>query len=80
MYYKRKIEARSRDHYCLGKAIHIIYSECICNLSYPAWRAHAPYYTVICGQSCCTTFFHDFRKEVVEPEVSVVIFSTTFIW
>ena len=27
MYYKRTIEARSRNHRCLGKAINITYSE-----------------------------------------------------
>jgi hypothetical protein len=29
MYYKRKTEARSRNHCCLGKAINITYSECV---------------------------------------------------
>jgi len=29
MYYKRNIEARSRNHCCRGKAIHITYSECV---------------------------------------------------
>jgi hypothetical protein len=26
-------------------------------LSYPAYKAHASYYIVICGMSGCTTFF-----------------------
>jgi hypothetical protein len=34
MYYKRKTEARSRNHCCLGKAINIRYSECVCSTSY----------------------------------------------
>jgi hypothetical protein len=34
------------------------YSECVCNLSYPACKAHAPYYIAICGLSGCTIFFH----------------------
>jgi hypothetical protein len=28
--YKRNIEARSRNHCYLGKAIDVIYSECVC--------------------------------------------------
>jgi hypothetical protein len=31
---------------------------CVCSLSYPACKAHAPYYIVICGLSGCTIFFH----------------------
>jgi hypothetical protein len=31
---------------------------CVCNLSYPAGKAHAPCYIVICGQSVSTVFFH----------------------
>jgi hypothetical protein len=29
MYYKRSIEARSRNHSCRGKAISISYAECV---------------------------------------------------
>jgi hypothetical protein len=32
--------------------------ECVCSLSYPACKAHAPYYIVICSLSGCTVFFH----------------------
>jgi hypothetical protein len=58
------IEARSRNHCCHGKAIGITYCKCVCvclsvcSLSYPACKAHAPYYIVICGLSGCTIFFH----------------------
>ena len=31
---------------------------CVCSLSYPAGKARAPYYIVVCGLSCSTTFFH----------------------
>ena len=31
---------------------------CVCNLSYPACKAHAPCYTVICVLSSSTIFFH----------------------
>jgi hypothetical protein len=57
MYAKQNVEARSRNHCCRGKAISIIYSECVCCLSYPAHTAHAPYYIVTCGLSGCTIFF-----------------------
>jgi hypothetical protein len=30
---------------------------CVCNLSYPARKTHAPYYIVVCGLSGFTTFF-----------------------
>jgi len=30
---------------------------CICNIRYPACKAHAPYYIVICGLSGSTIFF-----------------------
>ena len=37
-----------RNHCCPGKAVSITYSACVrvCGLSYPACKAHAPYYTV----------------------------------
>jgi len=30
----------------------------VCSLSYPASKAHASYYIVICDLSGCTIFFH----------------------
>jgi hypothetical protein len=39
------------------KATRITYSECVCSLSYPACKAHAPYYTVICGLFGGATIF-----------------------
>jgi hypothetical protein len=35
-----------------------IFWVCVCNLSYPACKAHAPYYIVICGLSGSTIFVH----------------------
>jgi hypothetical protein len=34
-----------------------IFWVCVCSLSYPACKAHAPYYIVICGLSGCTKIF-----------------------
>ena len=57
--YKRNNEVRSQNHCCRGKAISITYSECVCSLSYPACKAHAPFYmyTAVCRLSGSTTFF-----------------------
>jgi hypothetical protein len=51
-------EARSSNNYCHGKAISVTYSKCVCSLSYPTWKVHAPCYIVICGLSGSTIFFH----------------------
>jgi hypothetical protein len=34
----------------------------VCSLSYSACKAHAPHYTVICGLSGFTVFFHIISK------------------
>ena len=57
------------------------------SLSYPARKAHAPYYIVICGQSGSTIFStlchkrHDFqkKKKIIEHKMCVLIFTTTFV-
>jgi hypothetical protein len=57
--YKRNIEARSRNHCFRRKAIRITYSECVTiALVTPACKAHALYYTVICGLSRSAIFYH----------------------
>jgi len=35
-----------------------ILNVCVCSLRYPACKAHAPYYRVICGLPRSTVFFH----------------------
>ena len=39
------------------EVLHIL-SVCVCSLSYPAYKARAPYYIVTCDLSGCTIFFH----------------------
>ena len=56
--YKRSTKARSRHNFWCGKAISITYSVYVCSLCYTSRKAHAPYYTVICGLSNCFIFFH----------------------
>jgi hypothetical protein len=51
-------KARSRNHCCRGQAVLHIMSACVCSLNYPACKAHAPYYIVICGLSVSTMFLH----------------------
>jgi hypothetical protein len=83
---QRNIEARLRNHCCRRKAISIRSTYCVCMcvciFSYPASKAHAPYYIVICGLSASTIFFHvtlKTGKKFIEHKMCVLIFSTTFI-
>ena len=85
-YLQRNSQARSCNHCCCGKAESITYSECVCSLTYPACKAHAPYFIVICGLSGCAMFStlsykrYDFQKKrVTEQKECVLIFSTTFV-
>jgi hypothetical protein len=55
---KRNIEANLRHNRCCGKATSIPYSERVYSLWYTAFKAHAPYYIVICGLSVSTSFYH----------------------
>ena len=58
---------------------------CVSSLIYPARKAPAPYYIVICGLPGFTIFlhmphiWHDFRKEVIEHKICVSNFSATFV-
>jgi hypothetical protein len=40
--YNGNSEARSHNHCWHGKAINYIFCVCVCSLSYPAYKAHAP--------------------------------------
>jgi hypothetical protein len=58
---------------------------CLCSfLTYQACKAHAQYYSVICGLSCSTIFFHitskaaGFSEEEV-MEYKMCFFSTNFV-
>jgi hypothetical protein len=57
----------------------------VCSLSYPACKAPAPYYIVICGLSVSNFSklshkLHQFEEKVTEHKMCVLICSTTFVW
>jgi len=83
MHYERNIGVRLR-HHCDSGVLHIwMY---ICSLRYTARKAHAPYYSVICGLCGSTIFFHIISymtrhsETVVEHIICVLIYSTTLVW
>jgi len=57
----------------------------MCSLSYPARKAHALYYIVLCGLSDSTIFVHiisqkaQLKKKVIEYKMCVLNLSTTFV-
>jgi hypothetical protein len=55
--YKRHIEARSRNHCCLGKAISVTYSECVF-ITLVIQHAMRVRRIVIFGLSVSTIFSH----------------------
>jgi hypothetical protein len=66
--------------------MYYIFWVCVCSLSYRACKA-PPYYIVICGLSGCTISFpyylitgKIFGGKIIEPEMFLLIFSTTFDW
>jgi hypothetical protein len=66
-YVQGNIEVRSRNHCYRG--LHTRMLKCICNLTYPAWKAHGQYYIVTCGLEDLIYFSplshkrHNFREK-----------------
>jgi hypothetical protein len=56
MHVKRNTEARSYNHCCSGKAISMVYSECV-SVTLVIQRAMRMRHIVICGLSGWTVFF-----------------------
>ena len=83
--YNEKIWARSRNRCSCGKAISIIYSECVSvALLTKARKMHVLYCIVICGLHGSIIFFHIIsckerfsEKKFIAGKMRVFIFSTT---
>jgi len=84
MYVNRNADVHSHNQFYHGKALHIIFSEC---MSVTSVTQHAMlYYTLICGLSGSTTFFLHyliygiiFSKKIIEHEKCILVFSIIFV-
>jgi predicted CDP-diglyceride synthetase/phosphatidate cytidylyltransferase len=83
---KRKFEKLSRNHCCRGKAISITYSECV-SVALVIQHAKRMRLVILSFVACLalqnfSTLSHkrhDFRKNVIENKMCVLIFSTSFV-
>ena len=85
MYVQRNIEARSRNHFCSGKATGITYSECVF-VALVTQHAKHMRHIVICGTSGSTMFFFPLHyltnetifEKAIQPKMYVLIFPANF--
>ena len=86
--YKRNIEARSRNHFCRGKARSTTYSECV-SVALVNQHAKSMHRSILSSVACLALpYFSHYlingtilvKKKVIEHKMCVLIFSTTFVW
>jgi hypothetical protein len=84
--YKRNIQARSRNHFCLRKAMSITYTECV-SVALVIRHAKRKRHIILSYLACLALpcFFtlshkrHDFREKGIEHKLCDFSYSTNFI-
>ena len=84
--HKSNIEEHLHNHCCCGKAISIMYFECVPVALVAQQGKHMHH--IVSSVACpaiphFSTLFHkqhDFQKNVTEHKICVLIFSSTFVW
>jgi len=79
IYAWRNTEVSWRYHFCRGKVICTVYSDCVsvCSHSYSECKEHAPYYISVCGVNGSTMYFHITNGAISEKILFII---KTMFW